>query len=252
MRTTDGFNVTRALEIDPQFLEPEYPFEWAGVFRLDTGVYTFNLHKGPDPSMDVVLLPLADASRAALEAAHMDAVLLVSSRARALLAGGSIRPEKRLYHLRLAGKDSTFKVSIAAPGSYALFTQHYPEEFQATLRHHQGPLAPTLTHAYKPDHEHDETVTSVGISIPGDVDEQKINTWMGTLLKERGQDIFRMKGVLSIKGEAERFVFQGVHMLFTGTPERPWGREARHNTMVFIGRNLDRAALHRGFRACLA
>ena len=244
--------MARALEIDPKFLEPEYPFEWAGVFPLDTGVYTFTLHKGPDPSMDVVLLPLADASRAALEAAQMDAVLLFSSRARALQAGGSIRPEKRLYQLRLAGKASTFKVSIAAPGSYALFTQHYPEEFQATLCHHQGPLAPTLRHAYKPDHEHDETVTSVGISMPGDVDVKKMNIWMGNLLKERGQDIFRMKGVLSIKVEAERFVFQGVHMLFTGTPDRPWGREERHNTMVFIGRNLDRAELHRGFRACLA
>jgi G3E family GTPase len=247
-----GFNMARALEIDPKFLEPEYPFEWAGVFPLDTGVYTFNVHQGPDPSMEVVLLPLADASRAALEAAQMDAVLLFSSRARALQPGGSIQPAKRLYQLRLAGKVSAFNVSIAAPGSYALFTQHYPEEFQATLCHHQGPLAPTLTHAYKPDHEHDETVTSVGISMPGDVDVKKMNTWMGNVLKERGQDIFRMKGVLSIKGEAERFVFQGVHMLFTGTPDRPWGHEARHNTMVFIGRNLDRAELHRGFRACLA
>jgi hypothetical protein len=247
-----GFNVTRALEIDPQFLEPAYPFAWAGVFQLDTGVYTCNLHKGPDPSMDVVLLPLASASRAALEAAQMDAVLLFSSMARTLQAGGRIRPEKRLYHLRLAGQVSTFLMPIAAPGSYALFTQHYPEEFQATLCHHRGPIAPVLTYAYQPEHEHDETVTSVGISMPGDVDEQKMSTWMGTLLKERGQDIFRMKGVLSIKGEAERFVFQGVHMLFTGTPDRPWGREARHNTMVFIGRNLDRAALQRGFRACLA
>ena len=61
-----------------------------------------------------------------------------------------------------------------------------------------------------------------------------------------------MKGVLSIKGEAERFVFQGVHVLFTGTPDRPWGREERHNPMVFIGRNLDRAEIHKGFRACLA
>ena len=106
----------------------------------------------------------------------MDAVLLFSSRARTLQAGGSLRPEKRLYHLRLAGKASTFKVSIAAPGSYALFTQHDPEEFQATLRHHQGPFAPTLTHAYKPDHQHDETVTSVGISMPGDVDVKNSKT----------------------------------------------------------------------------
>ena len=60
-----------------------------------------------------------------------------------------------------------------------------------------------------------------------------------------------MKGVLSLRGQDERFVFQGVHMLFDGRPDRPWGNEQRHNKMVFIGRNLDRSALEEGFRACL-
>jgi G3E family GTPase len=30
-----------------------------------------------------------------------------------------------------------------------------------------------------------------------------------------------MKGIISLKGEKERFVFQGVHMLFDGRPDRP-------------------------------
>ena len=72
------------------------------------------------------------------------------------------------------------------------------------------------------------------------------------MLRTKGPDIFRMKGVLSIQGEAERFVFQGVHMLFDGRPDRPWGDEPRRNSLVFIGRNLDRDALNAGFRACLA
>ena len=247
-----GFNVTRALEIDPKFLEPEYPFEWAGVFMLHPGTYTLALRKGPDPNMHVLLLPLMNASPEALAAVQMEAVLLFSAKARVLQSRGIVRPEKRLYQLRLAGKTPSFKVQIATPAVYALFMQHHPSAFQAALQYSQGTLVPLLTHEYKPDHQHDEAVTSVGISMPGDVDMKKMNTWMGNLLKERGPDIFRMKGVLSIKGEAERFVFQGVHMLFTGTPDRPWGREARHNTLVFIGRNLDRAELHGGFRACLA
>jgi G3E family GTPase len=49
-----------------------------------------------------------------------------------------------------------------------------------------------------------------------------------------------------------RFVFQGVHMLMDGRPDRPWGAEPRRNTLVFIGRNLDRKELNEGFRACLA
>ena len=61
-----------------------------------------------------------------------------------------------------------------------------------------------------------------------------------------------MKGVLAVKGREMRFVFQGVHMLMDGKPDRPWGTEPRQNTLVFIGRNLDRQALNEGFRACLA
>jgi len=68
----------------------------------------------------------------------------------------------------------------------------------------------------------------------------------------QGPDIFRMKGVLSIKGDSRRFVFQGVHMLFDGRPDREWGSEPRHNSLIFIGRSLDRAALNEGFRQCLA
>jgi G3E family GTPase len=62
-----------------------------------------------------------------------------------------------------------------------------------------------------------------------------------------------MKGILNIKGQANRFVFQGVHMLFEGKPDRPW-KDAleRKSQLVFIGRNLDREALNAGFRRCLA
>jgi G3E family GTPase len=102
------------------------------------------------------------------------------------------------------------------------------------------------------DHHHAEDVTSVGIRAPGDLDEKKLSDWLGTLLRTKGQDIFRMKGILAVKGRAMRFVFQGVHMLMDGKPDREWGNEPRINTIIFIGRNLDRAALNEGFRSCLA
>ena len=113
--------------------------------------------------------------------------------------------------------------------------------------HHHG-----HEHEEEHDHHHDEDVTSVGISSPGDLDEKKLSDWLGTLLRTKGQDIFRMKGVLAVKGRDMRFVFQGVHMLMDGKPDRPWGAEPRRNTLIFIGRNLDRAELNEGFRSCLA
>lgn len=101
------------------------------------------------------------------------------------------------------------------------------------------------------DHHHDETVTSVGIRCEGTVDEELFNTWITELVQERGADMFRTKGVLHVRGEESRFVFQGVHMLIDATSGRPWGDAPRLNELVFIGRGLDRAALNAGFRSCL-
>jgi G3E family GTPase len=102
------------------------------------------------------------------------------------------------------------------------------------------------------EHQHDLSITSVGIDCEGKVSVQKINEWLGWLLGERGTDIFRMKGILNMWGDNRRFVFQGVHMLFDGTPGEPWkDGEARRNRMVFIGRNLDRQDLERRFKACI-
>ena len=101
-------------------------------------------------------------------------------------------------------------------------------------------------------HEHDETVGSVALVESGELDMQKLNDWLSYLLQTQGTDIFRMKGILNIAGEDRRFVFQGVHMLFDATRDRPWKKsETRKNELVFIGRNLDEAQIKEDFRACL-
>ena len=107
-------------------------------------------------------------------------------------------------------------------------------------------IAPTQTRAYKPDHEHDEEVTSVAITTPGELDLERFQTWLRELLATKGTDIFRMKGILSFRGMPERYVFQGVHMLFDGRPDRLWGDSPRRNSLIFIGRYLDREG--RGFQ----
>jgi G3E family GTPase len=101
-------------------------------------------------------------------------------------------------------------------------------------------------------HEHDETVYSVALVAEGALDGEKLNNWLGKLLQTQGPDIFRMKGILNIAGEDDRFVFQGVHMIFEGKPDRPWKEgETRKNELVFIGRNLDETKLKQDFLACL-
>jgi G3E family GTPase len=102
------------------------------------------------------------------------------------------------------------------------------------------------------DHQHDLTVSSVGIECDGVVNVERLNQWLSTLLGERGTDLFRSKGILNLAGTDQRYVFQGVHMLHDGELGAPWrDGEARRNRMVFIGRNLDRAQLEKEFQVCL-
>lgn len=102
------------------------------------------------------------------------------------------------------------------------------------------------------DHTHDPGVSSVSIVCEGNLDLEKANMWLGNLLMERSEDIYRMKGLLSVKGMSERFVFQGVHDIFQGSPDRMWRPdEPRVNKIVFIGKNLDAEELQEGFKSCL-
>lgn len=101
-------------------------------------------------------------------------------------------------------------------------------------------------------HEHDESVYSCALVEPGAVNLDKLNTWMSDLLQTHGPNIFRMKGILNVEDEDRRFVFQGVHMIFEGSPDRPWkSSETRQNEIVFIGRDLDAMNLEASFQACL-
>ncbi|MGI0483099.1 CobW family GTP-binding protein [Geminocystis sp. CENA526] len=101
-------------------------------------------------------------------------------------------------------------------------------------------------------HEHDESVYSVAIVESGEVDLDKLHSWMTELLRTQGTDIFRMKGILNAVDMAERVVFQGVHMLFDVTLDRSWKpEETRKNELIFIGRNLDEKQLKEDFRGCL-
>ena len=102
-------------------------------------------------------------------------------------------------------------------------------------------------------HQHDESVYSIALVEEGELDGDKLDKWLSNLLQTQGPDIFRTKGILSIAGEENRFVFQGVHMLLDGRPDRPWKEtETRKNELVFIGRNLDEAKLREEFKACVA
>eukprot|EP00636_Phaeomonas_parva_P008857 CAMPEP_0118868464 /NCGR_PEP_ID=MMETSP1163-20130328/11942_1 /TAXON_ID=124430 /ORGANISM="Phaeomonas parva, Strain CCMP2877" /LENGTH=414 /DNA_ID=CAMNT_0006803145 /DNA_START=64 /DNA_END=1308 /DNA_ORIENTATION=- len=103
------------------------------------------------------------------------------------------------------------------------------------------------------EHEHDDSVSSLSLRETQPLDLDMIQQWIGVLLREKGADIFRMKGVLNIEHSDYRFVYQGVHMLFDGNFDNPWGPgETRESKLVFIGRNLDHEELRNFFEACVS
>lgn len=247
-----GFDLDRALEVDPKFMEPEYPFEWSGLFELTAGDYRLMLKHGPDPAMNVSFRPAAQVSETAMRDTVESAVLTFSDDEVELRSGAAIEPGEQLSQINLEGDQLEYTLCVADKGAYVLFTEHHPDEFEAYVVDASGERVDArFSREYKPDHEHDEEVTSVGINTPGDLNLDRFQAWLDDLLANQGPDIFRMKGVLSFSDMKERYVFQGVHMLFDGRIDRLWRDGERANSLIFIGRNLDRDALNAGFNACL-
>ncbi len=247
-----GFKLDRALSVDPDFLQPEYPFEWVGLYHFQAGTYEWNFKPGPDAFLNAALIPVIGEPHEVPESTIKAADVLFSEAEHLVHPGIAFKPGLSLRRLKRGETESVFILRIKHSGCYAVISEHHPDEFEARIYNGIEPIEPVAVREFKHQHEHDETVTSVGITIPGDLKLELLEAWLQLLITTEGQDIFRMKGVLSIKDHDERFIFQGVHMLFEGKFDRAWGKEERRNNLVFIGRDLNRDFLNMGFKACLA
>lgn len=85
------------------------------------------------------------------------------------------------------------------------------------------------------------------------MEPEKFFPWIDKLTQTQGPDILRLKGIIAFKGDADRYVVQGVHMIVEGDHQRPWKDGEKHESrIVFIGRKLSQADLQAGFDACKA
>ncbi len=273
-----AFNLSRATELDPKFLEPSYPFEWAGAYPLPAGQHTLEIghcdhdhdhagcdhdhehgegcghhhHHHAENELDVLILPVAGVDDPGVLAAARDAaVIAFSDWENRVAEGDTITPGTTLQRLLLNEGNGRYTIDVPAAGTFLVFEgcgEHplhiYPAGADDNVR-------PIWQQDFEHNHSHDEEVSSVGIVLDGDCDPQRLNDWIGKLLQTKGNDIYRAKGVLSVKGTPKRLVFQGVHMLFDAKFEGEWGNTPRKNTLVFIGKDLDRQQLTEGFKACL-
>jgi G3E family GTPase len=121
--------------------------------------------------------------------------------------------------------------------------EHGHDHHDHDHQHHAGGLK----------HYHDEEMQSVSLKTGQPLDPDKFFPWVQNLVQQEGQNILRCKGILSFKGDAKRFVFQGVHMILDGDHQREWkDDEERTSRIVFIGRKLSEASIRTGFEGCLA
>jgi G3E family GTPase len=248
-----GFDLARALEYQPTFLEPEYPFEWAGAVDLRPGEYSLALQEGPDPSIEVLVCEAVGADGSdPLEAAER-VFALFSGEAVDAGPGAIISPALRVHRLTLAADGETrCTVRIRERGRYWLFTEHLPSEFALTLQNAAGEeIAPVVQHDFDPGHSHDERVASFSLDSPRPLDPQRFQAWLADVLQTQGTRLYRMKGFLNFAGSDDRIVIQGVHMVVDTSTLGPWGNRPRQTQLVFIGRDLDRDALSAGFESIL-
>jgi G3E family GTPase len=263
-----GFNLGRATELDPKFLEPEYPFEWAGAYPLPAGVHDLVIghadgdghghehcdhdhhHHGAENELDVAVMPVASLETGDVGAVRDAAVQVFEGWEKRVQAGEAVVPGPSLNRLLLAEGNGAYKLQVDKPGHYLVFEGCGEEPLHIQVAGET--VKPVWQADYHAAHEHNASVSSVGIQQSGELDGAKLNEWISGLLRTQGNDIYRMKGILSVKGAAKRLVFQGIHMLFDAKFDREWGAEPRMNTLVFIGKNLNRAALNDAFKGCLS
>jgi G3E family GTPase len=255
-----AFDLERAISFDRKFLEPQYPFEWAGAYALPKGKHILRAagehgddhgahdhhHDHEHAALKLALLPMSSADAGSLEGKIEPAVRVFAESALPLENGGTFAPADRPFALAMSCMGGQYRLEVPADGAYALFTEHHPAELGLVM-----PFPVTSERRFA-SHHHDGEIGSIGFTETRPLDARKVNDWLSYLLQHQGEDILRMKGVLNLKGDERRYIFHGVHMMFDGRPDRPWGDGVRSSQLVFIGKRLSREELFAGFAGCIA
>lgn len=93
-------------------------------------------------------------------------------------------------------------------------------------------------HDTEEDHDHDDEITSTHLIFDQSFDPEVLQSRLQSLVER--ENIYRIKGFVSVPNKAMRLVMQGVGTRFDKFYDRPWYREEERQTkLVFIGRDLD-------------
>src|SRR2546421_8793597 len=102
-------------------------------------------------------------------------------------------------------------------------------------------------------HEHHDEVESFVFRSAKPFNGEKLEQFLSGMIQVYGPDLLRYKGILWMKGNPRRVVFQGVHMMMGGDMGKPWTKaEKKASVLVFIGKKLPKDIFLAGLEECLA
>jgi cobalamin biosynthesis protein CobW len=97
-------------------------------------------------------------------------------------------------------------------------------------------------HDQEEDHDHDDDINAVQIVSDAAFDPDTLISGLKALVQQ--QEIYRIKGFVSVPNKAMRLVLQGVGQRFDSFYDRPWqASEPRQTRLVIIGHELNSAEI---------
>jgi cobalamin biosynthesis protein CobW len=92
-------------------------------------------------------------------------------------------------------------------------------------------------HDTEEEHDHDDDITSISVELERAFDPKTLVAQLQALVQD--QEIYRIKGFVSVLDKPMRMVLQGVGQRFDHFYDRPWKTdETRQTRLVFIGHEL--------------
>lgn len=123
-------------DAEHEHTEGEYSWEWAGIFDLEPGEYTWTFakkdEKYADPKMKMAILPSESEGAEGIELTEKSAEKIFATNGTRKQDSETLIPNAN-YELIFddTKKNTFFKIVIDQPGAYVFFTEHMPSEFEA-------------------------------------------------------------------------------------------------------------------------
>lgn len=106
-------------------------------------------------------------------------------------------------------------------------------------------------HNHNNELHHSLEITSCSFTLEGNYILNRFALWLDVFLMY-SKNIFRVKGIINIEGEKNRYILQAVNKTFSLLEGSKWNTDEKHlNEIVFIGKNINSVELGESLKKML-